>query len=191
MDRPLSGFDDIHTHNPAYATGGKALVSVSPGFPLLPDGHYSVGIHPWDAIDGISPASVALLEKDAMRPCVEAIGEAGFDRLRGPSADIQRALFDIHASLSAATGKPLIIHCVRGWDLLLAAVARWKPAPGMWIVHGFRGKPALARQLLDSGLALSYGLRYNEESFAATPPLRRYRETDSPSSNSETVFPND
>ena len=47
-----------------------------------------------------------------------------------------------------------------------------------WIVHGFRGGPALARQLLDAGFDLSFGLRYNKESFDITPTERRYRETD-------------
>ena len=37
---------------------------------------------------------------------------------------------------------------------------------------------ALARQLLDAGFDLSFGLRYNKESFDITPTERRYRETD-------------
>ena len=42
----------------------------------------------------------------------------------------------------------------------------------------FAGGPALARQLLDAGFDLSFGLRYNKESFDITPTERRYRETD-------------
>ena len=40
------------------------------------------------------------------------------------------------------------------------------------------GGPALARQLLDAGIDLSFGRRYNPASLALTPPDRRHFETD-------------
>ena len=62
-------------------------------------------------------------------------------------------------------------------DRLLALRRRLRPQV-RWTVHGFRGKPALALQLLQTGMDLSFGGRYCAESYALTPPDRRHRETD-------------
>lgn len=145
---------------------------------MAPGGFYSVGIHPWASAEKIACGDLRKLVAMARDERVLAIGEAGYDRLRGGDIDVQDRLFRFHARLAARVGKPLIIHCVKSFDLLLKAARGLRPAPGMWIVHGFRGKPLLARQLLDAGLALSYGHRYNPGSMAITPPDRLYRETD-------------
>ena len=48
----------------------------------------------------------------------------------------------------------------------------------MWIIHGFRGKPELARQALNTGCALSFGEHFNPESVRLTPTGSLYVETD-------------
>ena len=161
------------------AERGDTVVSISPSDPMLPRGTYSVGIHPW-ATEGGAP-SLAELKKlvgVARDPRVVAIGECGFDRLRGGDIALQQPLFDFHAKLAARLGKPLIIHAVRSTDLLLAAARRLRPESGTWIIHGFRGKAATARQLLDAGFAMSLGERFNPELLEIIPPERLYRETD-------------
>ena len=35
-----------------------------------------------------------------------------------------------------------------------------------WIIHGFRGKPQQAQQLLDNGFQLSFGEHFNADSLA-------------------------
>ena len=59
----------------------------------------------------------------------------------------------------------MIIHCVRAYDLLLKARTRLRPAVP-WMVHGFRGKPALAQRLLSAGFRLSFGMRANPATLA-------------------------
>lgn len=177
--KPLAQFADVHSHDPAAARRGDTVVSIAPGQPMLPGGAYSVGIHPWDAADGPVPLAVLKqLVADARDPRVAAIGECGFDRLRGGDIHRQTALFDFHARLARQLGKPMIIHAVRADDLLLAAARRHRPAPGQWIVHGFRGKPQAARQLLDAGFSLSLGRKYNPETLKVIPTDRLYRESD-------------
>ena len=51
--------------------------------------------------------------------------------------------------------KPVIIHCVRAWDDLLKAHKKLKPKMP-WLVHGFRGKPYLAQQIVSKGMYLSF-----------------------------------
>jgi TatD DNase family protein len=58
----------------------------------------------------------------------------------------------------------------------------------LWIVHGFRGKPELARQLLKSDCAISYGEHFNVESVRNTPLDKLFIETDESLQNIETIY---
>lgn len=89
----------------------------------------------------------------------------------------QAEVFRQMVVLSERHGKPLTIHCVRAFDLVLQYKNLWRPTQ-QWTVHGFRGKAALARQLLDAGIDLSFGKHYDPEAFALTPPDRRHTESD-------------
>lgn len=171
----LHRFTDIHRHLLADAEPSRVVVNLEPG--QLPDniGWYSAGIHPWVA--DRADEHWSWLEQTAAHPHVAAIGEAGLDALRGPDLDTQTAVFKRQAELAERLGKPLIIHAVRTWPQLMALHRQLKPAQP-WIIHGFRGKPQLARQLLDHGFSLSFGKHYNPESYELTPPDRRYHETD-------------
>lgn len=161
---------DIHTHNPE-AT--DAVINLEPGWELRPDGLYSAGWHPW------WPApDMAWVERMAEDPRIVLIGECGVDKLRGVgSVDEQLELTRRHAELSERLGKPLILHIVGAWNEIITLRRRMAPSQP-WIIHGFRGKPQLARQLLDAGFDLSLGLRFNPETEAIIPPGRLYRETD-------------
>lgn len=169
---------DIHTHSGPLRT--DAILCVDPTErPTLPEGEglISAGIHPWNAATADSETwqrLVAWLDD----PRVVAVGEIGLDRLRGPHIDLQSKVFADQAVLAAERGLPVVIHCVRAVEMLPAIRKRIVPAATQWIVHGFRGKPELARQLLDAGIDLSFGGKYNIESFDITPPTRRYTETD-------------
>lgn len=179
MKRPLDHYKDIHSHNLQIATRGDTLVSITPVTPIEDGGHYSVGIHPWTTTSGAPALSTLkkLVEK-SRRTEVKAIGECGFDTLRGGDPEVQQKLFDFHARLAARTGKPLIIHAVRSNNQLFAAIKKHSPAPGMWIIHGFRGKPELATQLVKAGYSLSFGKHFNADAMKVIPPARLYRETD-------------
>lgn len=172
---------DIHTHSGAPRP--DAVLCIDPvETPFLPDGDgfLSVGIHPWNA-DKADSETWMRLERWLDDERVVAIGEIGIDRLRGPRIEIQVDVFAAQIDMARSRGLPVVIHCVRAFDLLLAVRKKMNPTVGdgiQWILHGFRGKPALARQLLDAGIDLSYGALRNEAAFALTPPERRYTETD-------------
>ncbi len=171
--RDIASFENIHAHG--LEPGADRVLSISPGEPMAPDGFYSMGIHPWNT--PASPEKLAELERTATEDTrVVAIGECGLDKLRGAPLAEQEALFEAQISLAERLGLPLVIHCVRAQDRLLR-LRRLHPS-GQWILHGFRGGASAARQLLDAGIDLSFGERYNEEAFRLTPPGRRFRETD-------------
>lgn len=181
MTHPLHKYSDIHSHDRSQALTGHTVVNITPNDHMLPDGTYSVGIHPWDTDTPVSLGTLRRLVAMAHDSRVAAIGEAGFDRMRGGDIAAQTAVFRFQARLAARLGKPLIIHCVRAYDLLLAEARLFRPVAGMWIVHGFNRNETLARQLLDAGIDLSMPAeRLDSPRYAALPKERLHTETDSP-----------
>jgi len=172
---------DHHTHN-QNAPAGRAVICLPRTVLDNPDtftpragAMYSAGIHPWWTDDEVESLWHGV-EKLAAHPQVVALGETGFDRLKG-DLHRQEELFARHAALAESTGKYIIIHCVRAYDLLLQARTRLRPAVP-WQVHGFRGKPALASQLLAAGFHLSFGMHANPETLNLIPRNELRLETD-------------
>lgn len=151
-------FIDIHTHRLRdYNPGILSLYNVL--YPdLLPEAAenliFTIGLHPWhiDRVD-FNPAHFTA---QAARPEVAAIGETGIDRLRGPGLERQTRLFSAQAETAGRMNKPVIIHCVRAWDELIAVKRNLQPGKA-WIIHGFRGKPETALRLTGEGFYLSFG----------------------------------
>lgn len=163
---------DFHTHHPRLLS----IIDIDPAssrpVPLRPGLRYSVGIHPWSIpyASAEAWATTCLLALDRR---VLAIGETGLDRLKGDAPlDLQTEWLCRHAALAEEVGKPLILHIVKCFPEIITLKSRLKPRQP-WIIHGFRGKPALASELIRHGFRLSFGLRFNPDSLAATPlPLR-------------------
>lgn len=171
---------DIHTHHPAPQPDG--IISVRPTeLPPTPGEQlYSAGIHPWDVRGiGLSASQIDELRRACSRPDVAAVGETGIDMVRPGCAPLAGQINALrrHAEISEEAGKPLVLHCVRAHDVIAQTRKDMKPAMP-WIIHGFRGKPSVARILLDAGCYLSYGERFNPESLRMTPPEYILAETD-------------
>lgn len=164
---------DVHTHN--LTAGPDAIINIEPDAPVPGAGRFSTGVHPWRSAEAAT--LWPLVEARASDPRIVAIGECGIDRLRGASIADQTELLRRHAILAEKHSKPLIIHCVRAWAELLSLRAAIRPAVP-WIVHGFRGGPALARQLLDAGMHLSLGEHFRPDTAAIIPAGRLHLETD-------------
>lgn len=186
---------DSHTHNPAPgAVMNIDPVAIPPRSLKLEDGmFYSVGIHPWHA-GCYTRRDVDRMKRLASDPRVVAIGETGLDSVhvayewmkRGnveeivqslPDIDRQMDLLKLHIELSELTGKPLLLHVVKCYPEIMKLNLHLKPTQP-WVIHGFRGKPGLAKDLLLRGFYLSYGEKFNPESVEVTPPDRMLAETD-------------
>ncbi|MCE1154753.1 MAG: TatD family hydrolase [Bacteroidales bacterium] len=145
----------------------------------LPHGprlYFSVGIHPWDA-GRFQPSWLDKLNLLLNYRQVVAIGECGLDKNTEIPMNVQLEVFERQIILSEIALKPLLIHCVGCHNELMELHRKHSPVQA-WIVHGFRGKPGLAQQLLKAGFYLSYGGKHNPESVALTPPDRLLMETD-------------
>ena len=164
---------DIHSHDPL--APDSAVINLDRYAAMRPDHRlYSVGWHPW-----WPDPDMDWVERTAADPRIVIIGECGLDRRRGALAlGEQIELTRAHALLAERLEKPLLLHVVGAWSEIIALRRQIKPQQP-WIIHGFRGKPQLARQLLDAGFDISLGVRFNPEAEAIIPPERLHRETDS------------
>ena len=174
--KTLREFKDIHSHNRIPAD--DRVISLDYDSDVPSEGYYSIGIHPWRTaeIDSLYDLMYSLAAK-ASKENVVAIGETGLDRLRGADMMWQIELFTAQARLAEQIDKPLVIHCVKAFDVLMALKKKLKPRQ-TWVVHGFRGKPETARQLLDAGISSSFGEKFNPEALRIVDDKRLYTETD-------------
>ena len=160
MNPPLPGdYIDIHTHGSGIRPGIFAvenLMAHEPRIPVdIPGQPSTYGIHPWYLDNNSLEQLIANVKTVANSPGLIAIGEAGFDKLRGPEIKTQARAFESQVIISEDVRKPLYIHCVRAWDELLPAHKRLRPKMP-WLIHGFRGNPELAMQLISKGMYLSF-----------------------------------
>lgn len=138
---------DFHTHD--LAAAGKALVSAERP---VPGKLVSLEVHPWriDAgFPGLPADFAAELERCA------ALGEVGYDQLRGDTAR-QLELLPELLDLAARLGKPVVLHLVRPTEAVFSVLDRY---PLRYLVHGFRGKAEKLARLLDKGYFVSFGSR--------------------------------
>lgn len=169
---------DIHTHTiPQDAS--QAILSVDTH--SLPIGenirHASIGIHPWYLTEPHAEAQWKALQDSVNDPRIIAIGEAGLDKLKGASISLQTSIFRKEIDLAETYGLPMVIHCVRAFNELIQLKKAYKPTQP-WIIHGFRGKPSIAQELIRHGCCISFGSHYQEESVRITPIERMFIETD-------------
>jgi TatD DNase family protein len=150
---------DIHVHGGVRASGIFILESLMAHEGKMPEDipgvSYTYGIHPWFLNEDNHKQLISLVKSTISQPGIIAIGEAGFDKLRGPSAELQRTAFEEQIVISEELKMPVVIHCVRAWDELLSVQKKLKPKMP-WLVHGFRGNVELASQLLLKGMYLSF-----------------------------------
>jgi TatD DNase family protein len=159
MNYPQQGdYIDIHVHGGKPANGLfilETLMAHEEKLPIPQDGvAYTYGIHPWFLNEENFEGHIEKVKGITAGKEIVAIGEAGFDKLRGPSFDLQRKVFREQVNISENLGKPLIIHCVRSWEEILGEKKELKPEMP-WMIHGFRGKGqnllTLSGKLLTTG----------------------------------------
>lgn len=153
-------FLDLHTHQEGKEDGVRRILSLSltrgMQFALPEDQELSLGLHPWFA-------TIEHLEDDYLRLAgavkatrVKLIGECGLDRLKGESLENQVIILRKQLKLANELHKPVILHCVRCFDELMALQKEMKVSVPL-IIHGFNKDEELGRKLLEKGFYLSFG----------------------------------
>ena len=151
---------DFHSHRPGDGSDTITIMNLMAGEDVpssFPENTlFSAGIHPWQLTGDNHEQLQTELILTAAHPHVVMIGEAGFDRLRGAQGELQQRVFMFQASIAAEMDKPMVIHCVRGWDELLRAYRQATPVRP-WVIHGFRGSSQQAASLAKEGFWFSLG----------------------------------
>lgn len=156
---------DFHTHQTTADAKVRKLSNISLSrkiieaidqFEFNPELNYSAGIHPWDIEPEFLHESYDWLEIFLKNPQVKVLGECGLDKLNGPDFKIQEEVFVKQIRLAEHFRKPLVIHCVRSFNELLAIKKLIRPRVPM-VVHGFNKKAEVAAMLVEKGFLLSFG----------------------------------
>lgn len=175
---------DFHTHlhNIERYRGDSTVIAVRS---LMPDEEtddrsdlFTVGIHPMDEQRYADPEGLLLRRIDELGERFLGIGECGWDRRSQRSMEEQTALVRCQIALVDQLCCPLILHVVGGWHLLLRE--RRAHPEGVWVVHGFRGKSALLRQLEKAHIGVSLHPQYRWEEVPRRPFFLESDESDLP-----------
>jgi TatD DNase family protein len=156
------------------------IVNVYEHFEGIPQtGWFSAGLHPWHLPE---PIDLSPLKQVAMQPNVLAIGECGLDKVCTTDWDLQLSAFTQQIELANNIGMPLILHCVRAWEEVIATLKHHKVSVPV-IFHGFN-KSNIASRLIDNGYYLSFGKALLSQgspagaAIASVPAHRFFLETD-------------
>jgi len=173
-------FTDIHTHKkPVSGSSAVYNIPLSDVESFLASdmqAWFSTGIHPC-FIDNFSAEWLEKMKIWLNDARFVAIGECGLDKNSATLLEKQIEVFEKQIVLSETRQKPLLIHCVGRFNELFELKKHWKPQQ-KWIIHGFRGKPQLAKQALKVGCCLSFGEHFNAESLRIIPVEKLFVETD-------------
>jgi len=158
MNFPVPGdYINIHSHGDTPAIGVFTVENLMAHEGVMPSDKgvaWSFGIHPWFLNENNHSLLIKSVRDIAGDPLLSAIGEAGFDKIKGPEMKLQISTFEAQVEIAEEFNKPLVIHCVKAWDELIASHKKLKPSTP-WLIHGFHGKKELASQLLSRGMYLS------------------------------------
>ena len=178
-------FFNIHTHIAKHPANEILSADVSSFSAIGKNEFLSVGIHPWYLDDAEN--QLDLLRKAIENKQVVAIGESGLDKLKGPSMDLQTTVFKKQIALSEKYHLPMIIHCVKAYNELIQIKKSTHPHQP-WIIHGFRGKEALAKECILHGFHLSFGAYYQEDALRVVPIEKLFVETDESDMTIEEIY---
>lgn len=144
---------DFHTHQNKIKRDGtakniRAIYSLDLLEPISigPLEYFSVGLHPWQVTNKITDNFLIQLEDIAKNPHCLFIGETGIDTL---SEEIikQTEWFQKHIILAKKLNKPLVIHSVKSFDLILSTLKK-ESFSDILFFHDFNGNADQIKRIL-------------------------------------------
>lgn len=144
------------------------------------------GIHPWHAHEVATGWEGRLRDRLERHP-LGSVGECGVDQwVSTPPPEVQVPVFAAQVRIARDMKRPLTIHCLKAWGLLLEVFGH-EPPPGRLLMHSFGGSIETARRLLPLGAFFSFSGYFLHprkhavlEVFRQLPCDRILLETDAP-----------
>lgn len=183
---------NLHTH---VGSNRDHVLDVVNQYPLELDitiPFYSVGIHPWYIKEENIAQELIIIEEQLQQPNCLALGECGLDKRIEVPFSLQVEVFEKQLLLAQRYNKPVIIHCVKAFQEVIACRKNTNTTVPM-IIHGFSKNKTVAQQLIKNGFYLSFGkyLLRNpalETVFTAVPENKIFLETDTIEETIEQVY---
>lgn len=164
----MAPFIDLHTHSKGFISSEvlaiKSIDLCTQGADDIGEQPVSVGLHPWHIEQATLQKLLYLLEHYAQQENILMLGEIGLDRNSRVDMELQKSAFEMQCQIAYQHHLPCILHIVKAWEELFATQKRLGREQPLFIIHGFRGKPDLAKSLIDKGFYLSFGSHYSQES---------------------------
>lgn len=175
----MTPYIDVHTHRRTSVEGVFELFNIVVGRDdFATDLPFTAGIHPWFTAED-TELQYNELKSYADQEAALAIGECGLDKICQTDWGLQEQFFRRQLDLALHLNKPVIIHCVRAYQEVLAILKNRRQTV---VFHGFNKNIVLARQILQQGHYLSLGtdiMRGYMDEFIQTLPLDKvFLETD-------------
>ncbi len=146
----------------------------------------SIGLHPW-YVNTVGKGWKETLEKyvDSTK-CV--VGEIGLDRwIDDYDIDAQTDAFVFQYRLARKQGRPVSIHCLRAWGLLLELLEKEGVSEAGFLLHSYGGPKELVEAFVALGARFSFSGYFalenqqrKRDAFLAVPGDRLLIETDAP-----------
>ena len=149
-------FVNIHTHHTNQVNSDIAIVDGHLiADEILPSIHaYAAGIHPC-LIDELRMKEQLqhFYHRTSSNNCV-AIGECGLDRLQKPPMMLQSNIFEAQITQAIALKKPVIVHFVRDFDLLIPLLKTY-PNQIPFIIYVFISNQNIETQFMQHATFLT------------------------------------
>lgn len=149
--------------------------------------YYALGLHPW-FLQAEPETALAQLEQwlRAAPEGLVAVGECGLDGAIEVPMVRQQHYLERQLQLACELRLPLILHCRRAHNELLALLGRYRPPRG-GVIHGFSGSRQQAEHYWALGFHLGVGgvityerAQKSRRAIAAMPVAALLLETDGP-----------
>ena len=173
---------NVHTHPHTHDNDVLFIENLYKNFDQDIQGRQvSMGLHPWYLNADTLEKELESLRSNISRPEVLAVGECGLDKLSNTDWSLQLQAFQKQIGLAEEINKPLIIHCVKAFNDVLALLKHVKVPV---IFHGINNKLSIIQPVIEASYYLSFGkslLGYNDailNTFQETPLEQVFLETD-------------
>jgi TatD DNase family protein len=127
---------------------------------------FSVGLHPYFLTENNFEKDIEILEyflnHEKYKQKIGFLGEAGLDKLRGPSLQFQANAFEKQIELAEKFQKPVVVHCVKAFNELIEIKKKTNPSVPL-IVHGFNKNQHILAQLMRHDFWFSVGFSRFEQ----------------------------
>lgn len=171
---------DFHHHGEEIDVQGIRTIHSIDLNEQIPNSYFTIGRHPWNVKDRLTCDELKRMGEIARLKNCLALGEMGLDRIHQETYALQKEVFRQQLALAEEVQLPVIIHCVKAFDDLLA-IKNCFPKIEKWAIHGFAKHPQLAKQLIDAGCYLSLNplrIKHAPELLRVIPKSRLFLETD-------------